>query len=354
MNAPIFNRDFVHPADSTYMIEPAGEHPNLDNGFTLVVDAPSRKAIVNRFNADADAGKLSHGNEMVIDRDHFKHISENDTTAYGWLQKLENRDDGIYGKIRWTNTGKAAVDGGDYRFFSTEYDPNDLQDLSSAPRRVRPVRLDGLTLTNMPRNNKGAKPITNKAGTNEPPSLHPAFDVFLQAVSAVQDSIKRHTNTAASYGHAWKVAKQLHPEKHAAAFNPIVAGAENDLKQTAQAVTEIANRVGEASGGGSRYGRIFLRQHEPQIFTAMRMAVGVDAPALNRSIGKLDIIAPSTVAAKLFNRLVAEESKQYGILQSHAFARVCEREPVLKALANGEITCEQAFARDPLIRNRLT
>ncbi len=58
-----------------------------------------------------------------------------------------------------------AVDGGDYRFFSTEYDPADLEKLQN--RQVRPLRLDGLTLTNDP-NNKGGKPITNRNEFRQP------------------------------------------------------------------------------------------------------------------------------------------------------------------------------------------
>jgi hypothetical protein len=54
------------------------------------------------------------------------------------------------------------VDGGDYRFFSTEYDPSDLKVLNPGiSNRARPSKLDGLTLTNDP-NNKGGKPITNR------------------------------------------------------------------------------------------------------------------------------------------------------------------------------------------------
>jgi hypothetical protein len=103
---------------------------------------------------------------------------------------LQARADGIYGRVRWSKTGQEAVDGGDYRFFSTEYAPADCvecqvasgegktradqgeadgetgQNASLATRHstlpgVRPLRLDGLTLTNM-NNNRGQKPITNR------------------------------------------------------------------------------------------------------------------------------------------------------------------------------------------------
>lgn len=163
MKATILNRNFQHPTDGWYMIEPLGEHPNRAGGLVQVLDQTAAESIVNRFNADAEAGQLPHGHEMLIDHEHFKHDAGKETTAYGWLAKLTNRTDGIYGQIRWTKTGQAAVDGGDYRFFSTEYDKRDLAVLNDGkPRRVRPLRLDGLTLTNDP-NNKGGRPITNRA-----------------------------------------------------------------------------------------------------------------------------------------------------------------------------------------------
>lgn len=159
MNPLILNRDFTHPADGWYQIEPKGEHPNRAAGVVQVIDDEAAKSIVNRFNADA-AKPTFPG--MLIDHEHFKHDVDKESRAYGWLMKLQNREDGIYGQIKWTNTGKDAVDGGDYRFFSTEYDPQDLKILNDGKaKRIRPLRLDGLTLTNSP-NNRGGKPITNR------------------------------------------------------------------------------------------------------------------------------------------------------------------------------------------------
>lgn len=166
MNTTILNREFQHPADAWYQIEAKGRHPNRAAGVVQVIDDEAAQSIVNRFNADAQAGTLRHGSEMLIDHEHFSDQPDKETRAYGWLTKLENRADGIYGQVRWTKTGKEAVDGGDYRFFSTEYSPADLKELSTlnsqhSTRQVRPKRLDGLTLTNM-NNNRGQKPITNR------------------------------------------------------------------------------------------------------------------------------------------------------------------------------------------------
>lgn len=158
------NGAFVHPDDGWYMIEPYGEHPNRRAGVVQVIDAEAGQAIADAFNRDAAAPGFAG---MLIDHEHFGQDADKESRAYGWLMGVQNRADGLYGQIRWTETGRKAVDGGDYRFFSTEYDAKDLAVLNSdseKPRRVRPLRLDGLTVTNKPNNRKGAKPITNREG----------------------------------------------------------------------------------------------------------------------------------------------------------------------------------------------
>jgi len=151
---------FHHPTDAWYHIEARGEHPNRRAGIIQIIDDTACRAIVNRFNDEAAQPGFAG---LLIDHEHFKHDQDKESVAYGWLTKLQGRPDGIYGQIRWTDTGRKAVDGGDYRFFSTEYDPADLDilDRGESPQRVRPMRLGGLTLTNA-NNNKGQKPITNR------------------------------------------------------------------------------------------------------------------------------------------------------------------------------------------------
>jgi hypothetical protein len=191
MNRPILNRDFSHPADGWYQIEPKGEHPNRAAGLIQVIDDEAGNSIVDRFNQDAAAGKLRHGKEMLIDHEHFSDQPDKETRAYGWLQELQNRADGIYGRIRWSKTGREAVDGGDYRFFSTEYSPKDLQEVKSEIvnrkpefRKARPLRLDGLTLTNM-NNNRGQKPITNRRSEKD----------FAGACAPAASNANQNTNT---------------------------------------------------------------------------------------------------------------------------------------------------------------
>lgn len=175
MNLSILNREFQHPADGWYQIEARGFHPATTEGGEKVVQVIDDKAIAsitNKFNAQAAASTLRHGKEMLVDREHFKHDSGKDTVAYAWMSELANRADGLYSRQRWTDTGKPAVDGGSYRFFSTEYEgametvpdaeiPADVRNKFPGRRFVRPLELTGLSLTNMNRN-RGQAGITNR------------------------------------------------------------------------------------------------------------------------------------------------------------------------------------------------
>jgi phage I-like protein len=177
----ILNRDFQHPKDGWYMIEPKGEHPNPAAKVVQIIDELAADAIVENFNRQAEDKDFPG---MLIDHEHFAYSDGQESRAFGWLNRLDNRPDGIYAQIRWTATGRAAVDGGDYRFFSTVYAPSEGEFLNSiGPRQFRPLALAGLTLTNKP-NNKGGKPITNRADRGHSVRLDPDADQSGQNVRA--------------------------------------------------------------------------------------------------------------------------------------------------------------------------
>ncbi|MEI7733201.1 MAG: phage protease, partial [Verrucomicrobiota bacterium] len=156
MSTLILNRDWEHPKDNWYHLEALGNHPNAAGKVVQVVDAAAVQQMCNRFAVEAAKPDFAG---MLVDHEHFKANPDQETRAYGWLMAVQARADGLYGQIRWTNTGREAVDGGDYRYFSTEYDPNDCEKVGDG--KIRPLRLAGLTLTNDP-NNKGQRPITNR------------------------------------------------------------------------------------------------------------------------------------------------------------------------------------------------
>jgi phage I-like protein len=173
----ILNRDFKMPDDGWYQLAPLGEFPHAMAGVVQVVDAESCTAMVARFKADAAVPNFAG---LLVDFDHFSLDERARSEAAGWIVDLEARgkksdgavvsdgsDDegwGLWGKIRWSDLGEAAVKGGRYRFLSPVWARPDCVDLGPDPLngrdRVRPVRLLNAAVTNDP-NLKGLRPLSN-------------------------------------------------------------------------------------------------------------------------------------------------------------------------------------------------
>jgi hypothetical protein len=173
MNPRILNRDNKLPDDGWYNIEANGEHINHASQCVLVIDEKARTSISNRFSSEAAKVGADFPGQFV-DRDHLSDSHENPTEAYGWAMQVRNRDGLLEAKVDWTALGLPLIESKDgrppaYKFFSTEYDPGECEKIGT--RRIanrtydllRPMRLDGLSLTNDP-NNKGQRPISNRKG----------------------------------------------------------------------------------------------------------------------------------------------------------------------------------------------
>lgn len=264
------NPAFQHPDDGFYMIEPLGEHPNAEAGVIQIIDQVAAQSIVETFNADADQANFAG---MLVDHEHFADDPTKESIAYGWMQRLEARADGIYGKIRWTTTGQAAVDGGDYRFFSTTYDPSDFEVIDQGPpQMVRPLRLDGLTLTNKP-NNKGGKPVTNRAKTATE-SLTPAsaFQLFQQKQAKVRNRLGKGANGLSVF----RITREENPELFAA-MSPASPGRPSGVSNRASArtaavrfnakVAEVRNRLGAGCDGVTAYQ--IAKRENPALFASL-------------------------------------------------------------------------------------
>lgn len=162
MRASILNRDAGIPADHWYQIEVSGTHPAGSERKQLI-DDKAIHSIVNRFNAEKAAAGENWGG-MLVDLDHRSHDLEHTTEAHAWLQEVDVRSGQLWGRLDLTDLGEHAIRNKRVKWFSTEYDPEDVQNIGSGT--VRPMRLSGLAFTNRP-NNRGGKPISNRDG-NEP------------------------------------------------------------------------------------------------------------------------------------------------------------------------------------------
>lgn len=163
----ILNREFAMPEDGYIHLVPIGEFAGVlttDKGeakrVTQVLDRAALERMANAFKGEA-----------MVDYEHFSHEKDKATTAAGWITGLTLREDGLYAAVRWSNSGKAAVQGGDYRYISPEFEG--VEDAGKG--RVRPTLLTGAGLTNRP-NLKTLKPLSNKefqSDGGDPASIQP-------------------------------------------------------------------------------------------------------------------------------------------------------------------------------------
>lgn len=179
-NLLILNRTADLPQDGWYQIEVGGEHPARGKRIQ-VIDAASLRSIVNHFREDASEENFPG---LLVDADHLSHDLENPTAALAWLKDLAIRGNHLHGRLELTDLGEAAVKGKRYKFFSTEYDANDLEDLGGG--RVRPLRLAGLAFTNRP-NNVGAKPISNRDGTTTSGGSSPTTETNTPTMKSIAE-----------------------------------------------------------------------------------------------------------------------------------------------------------------------
>ena len=151
------NNDFVLAADGWGQVTPCGEFPHAGAGVTQVIDREACDMIAADFN-----GRKSDANfpGVLVDFDHFSLDTEKSSEAAGWISELESRDTGLWARVRWSDAGLAAVQGGRFRLMSPVFPPpSACEDLGGG--RIRPLALVSVALTNEP-NIKGGRPIANR------------------------------------------------------------------------------------------------------------------------------------------------------------------------------------------------
>ena len=170
----LLNRDFKLPADGWHHVVPLGEFLHPQTGTMQVLDNRAAGEMVKDFQHLAEEPNFPG---LLVDFDHFSDDPSQSSAAAGWLYEMQNRGDGLWGKIRWSDVGEEAVKGGRYRLVSPVFPPasqceeagnlnNSLRTEVRAPKkesRRRPLRLVKLALTNDP-NLKGMVPLSNRAG----------------------------------------------------------------------------------------------------------------------------------------------------------------------------------------------
>lgn len=243
----LLNRDFKLPEDGWFHLVPLGEYPHPK--AVQVVDAAAAQAICNRFAKDSEKPNFPG---ILVDFDHFSDDVDQKSEAAGWVTELQNRTggatgtDGVWGRVRWSDAGEAAVKGGRYRLASPVWLSRDCEVISNQSsregakaRRVRPLRLHKVALTNDP-NMKGMVPLSNR-GTNPHPDPLPSdgrgseFRRECPADSQHNNQRKPMKSVAVKLG--------LSAEASEEAILEAVTKLENRAVSAEQAVEPLKNRV---------------------------------------------------------------------------------------------------------------
>lgn len=153
--APAAGFEWRDPAGWIPLI-PFGEHPNAAADVVQVFDRAAALAMIRAFARDAEQPNWAG---VRMDYDHESEDLNKSSKSPGWITELAVRDDGLWGQVRWTPAGLAAVQGGEFRFISPVFNKSECESLGG--KRVRPLRLAAAALTNCP-NIKTQLPITNR------------------------------------------------------------------------------------------------------------------------------------------------------------------------------------------------
>lgn len=174
---------FKLPDDGFVQVVPKGAAPNELADGTPIIQLVDDEALTAMFNR-----AIAQGGEVLIDYEHFSHESDKATDAAAWLplekDTLQIRDDGLYGKPRWSDDGEKAVTGGRLRHISPEF-PQDSALLVNVSGKVyRPLAVTGFGLTNRPGFRRHAKPLSNSDRSNKP-GANPQQDDMHKSILAL-------------------------------------------------------------------------------------------------------------------------------------------------------------------------
>ena len=168
---------FALPEDGWFNIATRGEWPHKPTGLVQVLDDEAIAAIIDAF-VKFKAEPNWPG--VLIDFDHQSLDQDKPTVAAGWIVALEDRSNGLWAQVRWSDIGRKSIEGGRYRFISPVWRSSDCARLDGD--RIRPLKLMNCAVTNDP-NIKGLFPLSN-AGDAPVEFSPPPIPIKPEAVDA--------------------------------------------------------------------------------------------------------------------------------------------------------------------------
>lgn len=335
-------------------IVPRGELFNKEAGVTQVLDDKALDSILADLkNRHAMQGGLYMGEE------HFIYDSSQSSQAFAWGKEFGMDDKGIWTtKFDSTDVGELALKNKRFKFTSFVADPETpgaVENLGNG--RVRILKIDTVGFTNFANGKERLTPIQNResgqARENPPGIPSEALTAWFTAVQNMQSGIDRaggHHQTI-YWNQAWNLCKKQHPELYIAAFGSLDADPYADPQTVAAEFSKIANRVKAASGCNFHEAWNFSRDQFPKLFNRMSPPPQIE----NRQMPTAKVgQAMQRKVCNLIKSLTDAEQRASGGTFERSWNIIRNRHQTLFSLAHGQITPDEAFAKEPTLRNRLS
>lgn len=231
-------------------LTPQGPRLTSRDGRTWLLSDPD--AVVRAY-----VDGVAAGIEAPVDFEHATHVkgeAGERADAIGWVKEIANRDGALWGRIDWTDTGRAAIASRGYRYLSPGFY------FSGAARAV--TRLASVGLTNLP---NFVLPALNREHSE--PETDPMDPAVLEALgltptATAAEAVLAINNMKSAETLALNRAATPDPEKfvpradHQLALNRITefeAGEKARAEQAAAAAVDAAISEGKIAPASRDY-----------------------------------------------------------------------------------------------------
>ncbi|HEV8542362.1 MAG TPA: DUF935 family protein [Verrucomicrobiae bacterium] len=162
-SAAALENEFAVLQPDWLQLSPYGDFPH-SRGLQRM-DRPVADGMVARFNSfRARLGRLFGGVPVYVGHPDMANSNElADRKAYGWIMELEAREDGLYGRVKWSDAGTELLQNAHYKYLSPYWEAREIGN-ANGRRIYQPAALISVGLTNQP--NIPVKPLANE--------IHPA------------------------------------------------------------------------------------------------------------------------------------------------------------------------------------
>lgn len=226
---------FAVQDDGWVQLAPMGEHRH--GQYTQRVTSKTVRRVIASFKADAKAaGSSFAGMPFYIGHPDVPHLANEypDKKAYGWVMDLAEREDGLYGQVKWSEAGRTLIANAHYKFLSPYWELEAKREGNKT--MADPVSLISVGLTNRP-NFKGLKPLANEepgGSEDEPMKQGTKMATLVALLKLANDVSDTEVETAAH-----NRITTLETEKTQLANEKVTLEGKLQTEQTAK--TQLAN-----------------------------------------------------------------------------------------------------------------